>query len=131
LLAGAACALFGMTSHECLNAITIAMAHAIANTGTTSIFIMDRVDVENKCVTKIPIVMNLPDGQCITSTYICDICIPGLPTILNGHIVPNLALALLIGICPLCKAGCRVIFDNNKCNVEYNGNLILQGFKDP
>ncbi len=40
-------------------------------------------------------------------------------------------LASLIGICPLCKAGCRVIFNNNKCDVEYNGKVILRGLKDP
>jgi hypothetical protein len=45
--------------------------------------------------------------------------------------VPDLALALLVGIHPLCKAGCRVIFDNDECDVEYDGKVILQGYKDP
>jgi hypothetical protein len=50
---------------------------------------------------------------------------PGLPMVVTGYIVPDLALALLVGICPLCKAGCRVIFDNDKCDVEYDGKVIL------
>jgi hypothetical protein len=58
LLAEAARLLFGTASHEFLNAITIAMTHAIANTGTTSIFMMDGVDVENKRVAKKPLVIN-------------------------------------------------------------------------
>jgi hypothetical protein len=39
-------------------------------------------------------------------------------------------MASLIGICPLCKAGCQVLFDNNKCDVIYKGQVILRGFKD-
>jgi hypothetical protein len=27
--------------------------------------------------------------------------------------------------------GCKFIFDNKKCNVLFNGVVILQGFKDP
>jgi hypothetical protein len=64
------------------------------------------------------------------STHICDINIPGLPTILMRHIVPSLAIAFLMGICPLCKAGCTVIFDNNKCEIMFNGKVILRGYKD-
>jgi hypothetical protein len=47
-----------------------------------------------------------------------------------GHTVPDLALASLVGIRPLCKVGCQVIFDN-KCDVEFDGNVILRGYKDP
>jgi len=31
----------------------------------------------------------------------------------------------------LCKAGCTVTFDNMKCEVMFNGNVILCGVKDP
>ena len=48
-----------------------------------------------------------------------------------GRIVPFLSAASLIGIRPLCKAGCTVVFDDKKCNVMYNGMVILRGFKDP
>jgi hypothetical protein len=50
---------------------------------------------------------------------------------LTGHIVPSLKVALLIGIRPLCKAGCKVVFDNEKCEVIFNNKVILTGHKDP
>ncbi len=31
----------------------------------------------------------------------------------------------------LCKAGCKVVFDDDKCDVLYQGKLILCGYKDP
>ena len=92
---------------------------------------MDGVDVVNKQVATNPLRINLPDGRQVQSTHRCDIEIPGLPTILKGHVVPHLAVASLIGIRPLCKAGCTVTFDNNKCDVIYNGSVILRGLKDP
>ena len=122
---------FYSTTSEQLHAITIAPSHAIADTGATSIFVMDGVDVENKRVAIRPLTINLPDGRKVKSTHVCDIVIPGLPTVLTGHVVPHLAVASLIGIRPLCNAGCTVTFDKDKCDVEFNGTVILQGFKDP
>jgi hypothetical protein len=69
----------GDASHEQLNALTIATTHAIADTGATSIFIMDGVDVVNKRVAPNPLRINLPDGRQVKSTHTCDIDIPGLP----------------------------------------------------
>ncbi len=51
--------------------------------------------------------------------------------ILTGHIVPSLKIASLIGIQTLCKAGCKVVFDDKKCEVIYNKKVILTGSKDP
>ena len=61
----------------------------------------------------------------------CDIIIPGLPTTLVGHIVPELSIASLFGIRVLTAAGCTVKFDIEKCVVKYNGKIILTGVKDP
>ena len=91
---------------------------------------MDGVDVVNKKIATRPITINLLDGRRVKSTHVCDIIIPGLPTVLIGHIVPHLVVALLIGIHPLCKARCTVTFDNDKCDVIYEGKVILQGLKD-
>ena len=60
----------------------------------------------------------------------CDIKILGLPQILTGRIDPSLKIASLIGIRPICKARCKVVFDNKKCEVWYNGAVILAGTKD-
>jgi hypothetical protein len=57
--------------------------------------------------------------------------IPSLPTILTGHIVLYITMAYLIGIKILCKAGCKVVFNNRKCEVFFESNLILLGYKDP
>jgi hypothetical protein len=62
------------------------------------------------------------------STHMCDIILPGLPTTLVGHIIPELSIASLFGI---TEAGCTVTFDNLKCVVQYNNRTILVGLKDP
>jgi hypothetical protein len=62
---------------------------------------MDGVDVENKRLTKKPLIINLPDGRKVKLTHECNINIPGLPFTLTGHIVPTLAVASLIGTRPL------------------------------
>ena len=78
-----------------------------------------------------PLNINLPDGKMVHSTHICDVEIPGLPHVLEGHIVPALNGASLIGIRILCKVGCRVVFTDTACYVKYNGKIILWGTKDP
>jgi hypothetical protein len=116
-LAATASRMFGKPSTQYLNAMTIATSEAIADTGATSIFVMEGADVKNKRPAIKPLTINLPDGRQIKSTHICDIDIPGLPTTLTGHIVPNLAIDSLFGIRVLCKAGCKVVFDDE--NVTY------------
>jgi hypothetical protein len=113
-----------------LNALTIAANKAIADTGSTAIFITDNADVDNKRIATKPLKINLPDGTTIWSTHVCNIKIPGLPQILTGNINLSLKIASLIGIRPLCKAGCKVVFDNEKGKVWYNGTVILAGAKD-
>ncbi len=116
---------------NCINAITIAPNHAVADTGVTSIFVMDGVDVANRRVATKPLTVNLPDSRKVKSMHACDINIPGLPVTLTGHIIPDLKTALLIGIRPLCKVGCKVVFDDVKSYVVYEGRVILRGYKDP
>ncbi len=108
----------------------IALTHAIADTGATSIYIMEGTEVANRRKAPSPLTINLADGIQVQSSDVCDFHIPGLPVLLAGHIVPALNVASLIGIRPLCKAGCIVIFDDAKCDVTYNGKVILRGFKD-
>ncbi len=97
-LAATARAIFGNPMPQYLNALTIAANEAIADTGTTAIFIMDDVEVDNKRVTMKLLKIKLPNGTTIWSTHMCDIIIPGLPMKLTGHIVPSLKIASLIGI---------------------------------
>ncbi len=49
--------------------------------------------------------INLPNGSKVKTMHTCDITIPGLPTVLVGHVVPKLSITLLIRIKVLCDAG--------------------------
>ncbi len=102
-IAMAARTLLGNPMPQYLNGITITTNQAIADTGTTSIFIMVGADVDNKGLAVKPLTINYLDGKQIQSTHVCDIQIPGLLTVLTGHFVPSLGIASLIGIRPLCK----------------------------
>jgi hypothetical protein len=99
--------------------------------GASLIFIKDDAPALNKRPTTNPITVNLPDRRKVFSTHTCNIVVPGLPQSLTEHIVPNLAIALLFGIRPLCKAGCGVWFDDKKCDVWYERRIILTGYKNP
>jgi hypothetical protein len=131
LLAALARILYCNPKLQYLNVITITTNLAVADTGATSIFVMDGVDIENKQLATKPLTINLLDGRKIKSTHVCNINIPVMPMTLTGHIIPDLKIALLIGIRPLFKEGCKVIFDNEKCDVVYEGRVILRGCKDP
>jgi hypothetical protein len=104
---------------------------AIADTSATSFFLTKGAPCQNKRRATNPITVKLTDGCKIKSTHICEIVIPGLPKVLTGHIMPDMTTASLFGICILCKAGCKVLFDDNKCQVIYNSKVILTGYKDP
>jgi hypothetical protein len=107
------------------------MNDTIADSGATQIFVMDGTPVVNKRPTTHPLKVALADGRIVLSTHMCDIKIDGLPTVLTGHIRPDLSIASLFGIHVLTEAGCTVTFDKMKCIVRYNGAIILNGTKDP
>jgi hypothetical protein len=64
-LAATAHAIFGNPMPQYLNALTIAANEDIADTGTTTIFIMDNAEVDNKRVATKPLKIKLPDGTTI------------------------------------------------------------------
>jgi hypothetical protein len=79
-IAATARQMFGNPMPQYLNALTITTSQAIADTGATSIFIMEGINVKNKKPATKLLTINLPDGRQVKSTHICDINIPGLPT---------------------------------------------------
>ena len=87
--------------------------------------------MKNICPAKNPLNINLPNGKVVKSTHLCNLKVPGLPYVLEGHIVLDLTVASLIGICILCKVGCIVVFTDAACYVMNNGEVILTGHKDP
>ncbi len=103
----------------------------IADTGATLLFLTKGAPCLNKRRATTPILVTLPDGRKIFSSHTCDVAIPGLPTVLTGHIMPDMTTASLLGIRILCKAGCKVVFDDKNCQVIFEDNVILTGYKDP
>ncbi len=108
-----------------------AKTHSVADTGATSIFVMEGLKMSNVKIAKNPLSINVADGEVLKLMHTCDIIIPGLPTVLTGHIVQGLTMASLVGIRTLCKSGCQVIFTEEYCNIMYNRRVILRGYKDP
>jgi hypothetical protein len=106
-------------------------SHGIADTGATTVLVMANTPMQNVLIAPNPLNIKLPDGNTVRSTHICDVEIPGLPHVLEGHIVPALNATSLIGIRILCQVGCRVVFTDTACYVKYNGKIILRGTKDP
>ncbi len=111
--------------------VEIKNLHGIADTGATSVVIKEDVPVGNKQLATKPLTVNLPNGCQVESTHTCNMVVPGLLRTLLGHIVPNLAIASLFGICPLCNTGCIVVFDKDKCNTWYDGKIILISPQNP
>ncbi len=103
---------------------------AVAKTGATSLFLTKGASCQKKRHAKNPVIVTLPNGCKIKLTHVCNVMIPSLPMVLTGHIMPDMTTASLFGIRVLCKAGCQVLFDNDKCQVIFNGTFILTGYKD-
>ncbi len=102
----------------CLN-----IKDAIAESGTTQIFILEGTPVINEWKMTQPLKVALANGRQ------GNIYIDGFPTVLMGHIIPNLSIASLFGIRALTDAGCKVTFDRERCTVQYNSNIFLSGGK--
>jgi hypothetical protein len=101
-------------------------------TRVQQLLVMAETPMKNVQIAPKPLNIKLPDGNTVHSTHICDVEIPGLPHhVLEGHIVPDLNVASLIGIRILFKLGCRVVFTDTACYVKYKGKIILRGIKDP
>ena len=72
--------------------------HGIADTGATTVLVMADTPMKNVPIAPNPLNIKLPDGNMVHSTHVCDVEIPGLPHVLEGHILPALNIASLIGI---------------------------------
>ncbi len=118
------------TPHHALGML-VGPSLAIADTGATLLFLTKGAPCLNKRRATTPILVTLPDGCKIFSLHTCNVAIPGLPTVLTGHIMPDMTTASLLGIQILCKAGCKVVFDDRNCQVIFEDNIILTGYKDP
>ncbi|KAL7527155.1 hypothetical protein ACHAWF_008701, partial [Thalassiosira exigua] len=88
------------------------------------------VNAKQKATT--PITVHLPNGQKVTSSHTCELNLPNVPLDARlGHILPGLAGHSLVSVVRLCNAGCKVNFKDIGVEVIYNGNVVLEGHKDP
>ena len=105
---------------------------AVSDAGATGHFVLPGTPVTNVNISRHPLKINLPDGDCLTSTHTCTLDIPWLPNEANeAHTVPGLAHASLISIKILCDAGCKVTYDDDECRVYYNKKIVWLGKREP
>ena len=105
---------------------------AVADAGATGHFVLPGAPVTNIKIARHPLKINLPDGDCLTSTHTCTLDIPWLPKeSKEAHIVPSLAHASLISIKKLCDAGCKVTYDDDECRIYYNKKIVWLGKIEP
>ena len=103
---------------------------AILDSGATSHFLVIAALTSDCQEPKTPLSVKLPGGARVSSTHMCILAIPDLPSKARiAHIIPGLAAHSLISIVQLCYAGCEVIITKISCTVHYRGQLILQGQK--
>ena len=104
----------------------------MADASATGHFVLPGTPVTNIKIARHPLKINLPDGDCLTSTHTCTLDITWLPNeAKEAHIVPGLAHASLISIKILCDAGCKVTYDDNECRVYYNKKIVWLGKREP
>ena len=105
---------------------------AVADAGATGHFVLPGTPVTNVKIARHPLKINLPYGDCLTSTHNCTLYTPWLPNeAKEAHIVPGLAHASLISIKILCDAGCKVTYDDDECCVYYNKKVVWLGKQEP
>jgi hypothetical protein len=110
--------------------VTLRTMDAIANSDTTQIFVMENTPVVKKRITCSPLKVALANGRNVFSTHECNVHIVGLPTVLTGHIIPDLSIMSLFRIQVLTEVGCEVHLNKHKCTVRYDNKIILEGGKD-
>ena len=72
--------------------LKIAKNMAVADAGATGHFVLPGTPVTNIKIARHPLKINLPDGDCLTSTQTCTLDTPWLPNEeKEAHIVPGLA----------------------------------------
>jgi hypothetical protein len=99
---------------------------AILDSGATSHFLTLTAPATNITPTTKPIVAQLPNGECVTSTHTCTLDIPALPAAAClAHIIPNLASHSLILVVTLCNAGCDIAFTKTGCTISYRSRIVL------
>ena len=105
--------------------------YTLSDSGAYSHFVIKGSPAVNIKIAEYPISIKLPDGSIIWPTHTCNLDMPWLPLgMKEGHIVPGLEHLSLVSTKKLCKAGCRVVFNEQECRVYYNDELVLCGGRE-
>jgi hypothetical protein len=103
---------------------------AILDLGATSHFLATSAPATNILPTAAPIIAHLPNGDRVHSTHTCMLNIPSLPPSARmAHIIPGLALHLLLSVIAMCNAGCTVTSSKIGCTIVYHSRRIICGHK--
>jgi hypothetical protein len=93
---------------------------AILNSGATGHFLTTSAPATNILPTAMPIRVH--------SIHTCTLDIPLLPPGARAaHIIPGLALHLLLCVVTMCNAGCTITFSKIGCTIVYHGRMIICG----
>ena len=83
------------------------------------------VPFTNQAETNKPLSIHLPDRDNITSTHTYELENHWIPKeARKTHIVPGLAHSSIVLIQVLCRAGCKVKYKSNYCNVFQKENAV-------
>ena len=103
---------------------------AILDSGATSHFLITNAPVIDIIPATTPMVVQIPNGERVTSIHTCNLDMPHLPKpARQGHIMPGLVSHSLPSVTKLCDAGCTVEFTMIGCNITYRGKQIVCGKK--
>jgi hypothetical protein len=103
---------------------------AILDLNATSHFLTTSAPATIIIPTAVPIIAHLPNGDRVHSTHTCTLDIPSLPPGARvAHIIPGLALHLLLSVVRMCNAGYTVTFSKIGCSIMYCGRTIICGHK--
>jgi hypothetical protein len=107
-------------------------ATTIFDSGTTGHYIrLDTACIERR-PTNQPIIVKLPNGECITSTHQATLPFPDLPAkALEAHIFPGLNGHALLSIGIFCDAGCTATFTAKEVIIALGSKVILKGAREP
>ncbi len=102
---------------------------AIPDSGATGFYYAPAAPLANIKHDSAPIAVGTASGQRHVSTTTADHQIPDLPADFprTGHVMKHFKDTLL-GLGPICDAGCTVTFDNKAVTIrDSNGKIVLGG----
>ena len=74
--------------------------------------------------------MQLPNGDKISSTQEGDLKLSSQLPSTKATVLPHLTTSSLISLGKLCDEGCNISLNKETMQVNKNGNVVLQGYRN-